>query len=820
MRAAFYDSHKHNDPDSIDMSWDEVCDMLLDVERTPCTMSTCKGKDCPHKYGQAWSPVDIDGTRKNEHVRAVTVAVFDLDHLDEDAMIDVAHRIEGYDYAIHSTHSHRAPTEYNVRLAMRLSRDVPAAQWRHVLKAAIQILRIPADPACKDLSRLYFLPTAPADAPVLAERGHGKALDVDSLLAVHVDNEPARTDGTRSPDEPRGSVTTNDDDIPADLDELRGRLRDVRRKKASSTKPEDAIRYELLGRILKPASLAQTGERDNMVNQAASLVAFSLPSGTPVEAAIEIMRPSIAMMEVAPEGIEHWIDRARYSYERSMQRRIDRDESKAAADERLQTALRGLTKPRVTPPARNDDPAEAGTPAPELASELGPDEPPTMTDLEWYETAKKDNTLIMRGDGTPKACGENAVVILDQAPSTRGTFRFNEVEKTIEVVGGPFAGIPIEVLDVAVTDWLQRYWQMSLGVGEVGSRIMRVARKNSYDPLRDYLESVTWDGVARAHTLCTTYFGAVRQDSQGNDITEHLERIGARWLVSAVARALDPGCQVDTVLVLEGKQGIRKTSAFRVLGGRFFCDTQIALGDKDSMALAGQSWIIELAELASLRRSETEAQKAFFTRRVDRYRPPYARTTVITPRRAVFVGTTNDDAYLIDSENRRYWPVKCERIDIDALERDRDQLWAEAVALYRAGERHWLTEDEQRIADAQTDERVSESTIEAKLLAWWYSLAPNPKADPAAKNARPPEVTTHDVAETALGMPFERITRGVQTEIGLALRKLGFRKQRKTVMNRLAYVYIPNTEMLTAAKTGKGKDYLRAIATSTTSKAG
>ena len=810
MKAAFYDNHKHNDPDSIDMSWDEIAEMLLDVERSPCTMATCKGKDCLHKFGQAWSPVDIEGSRKNEHVRAVTVAVFDLDHLNKETLFEVAQRIEGYDYIVHSTHSHRE-NEINVRVAMRLSREVPASQWRHVLKAAIQVLRLPADPACKDLSRLYFLPTAPTDAPVLAERGHGKALDVDSLLAVHVDHETTRTDP------PRPKETPSDGEEPTDLDDLRTRLRDVRRKKGASTKAEDAIRYELLGRILKPSALAAPGERDNNVNQAASLVAFSLPSGTPVEAAIEILRPSITLMETAPEGVEHWIGRVSYSYERSMQRRIESDATREDARERFRAALSNLGKPRINPPPHEGTTSEQ----PEAGVTPAPKEEPAITDAEWFDRAKKDNTLIMRGDGLPKACGENVVVILEQSPSTKGTIRFNEVEKTIEVMGGPFAGTPIEVLDTAVTDWLQRYWQITIGVSEVGARIMRVARKNAYDPLRDYLTGAVWDGVSRAHTLCTTYFGAFREDAQGNDITEHLERIGQRWLISAVARALEPGCQVDTVLVLEGKQGIRKTSAFRVLGGAWFSDTSIALGDKDSIMLVATTWIVELAELASLRKNETEAHRAFFTKRHDKCRLPYARTMTTAARRAVFVGTTNDENYLTDpTGNRRYWPVRCERIDLEALERDRDQLWAEAVVLYRAGERHWLTDDEQLTANEQTDERMVESTIESKLLSWWFSLAPNPKGDINMKHARPPEVTTHELAETALALPLERITRSVQMEIGAALRKLGFRKVRKTIMNRLAYVYAPSDEMLTAAKTGKGKDYLRMVATSTTTKAG
>jgi predicted P-loop ATPase len=800
MRLAFYKDHKDKQPACVDATWDELAQALLSVTLTEC--APCVGKDCPAKYGEAWSPVDISGTRANEHVQAVTVAVFDLDHLDDAMLLDVAQKIEGLEYVFHSTH-----TEHCYRLVMPLSRDARPDEWRTFLRAAVTAMELPiatpcatckaarakgkkpdpnacedrahcmrgVDPACKDLSRLYFLPTCPCTREPLAERGTGVALDVDAILSL--------AQGAVAPPVIDDVPPDVEEELSTDVPTLRARLADVRRHKASSTKPEERERYEILGRVLKGEPLAQPGARDNTVNQAAALVAFAVAARTPVEAAMELMRPSLSAMEVEPEGLGHWQDRAERSYRRAMERRIERDETADAANETLRHRLRNLSRAREPQHAaltiRKPDPEE--------------DEPAaTVEAVAQYDDGSWKELLIPRADGAPKVCGENVVVVLSQQPWVKGTFRFNEVTKEVEVHGGPFAGVAPEVLDIAVTDWLTRHFGIGLSVSEVGQRIMRVARMHSYDPLRDYLRGLEWDGTKRAHRFLTYYCDAKRTDALGNDITAHLERIGTRWLISAVARALRPGCQVDTVLVLEGAQGLRKTSALRVMGGDYFAETQLVLGDKDADMLAASSWIVELAELASLRRTETNAQKAWITKRTARIRLPYGRTLSTLPRRCVLAGSINPDegGYLVDrTGNRRYWPAECGPQlyhRLVELERDRDQLWAEAVVLLDADEPWWLTEAEQACADEQAEERLGESATEARVARWWFAQHPS---------KRPELLTSHEVAERALELPFDRITRGVQTEVGTALRRLGCTKARITVDGRLTWVYRPTREL-------------------------
>ena len=158
---------------------------------------------------------------------------------------------------------------------------------------------------------------------------------------------------------------------------------------------------------------------------------------------------------------------------------------------------------------------------------------------------------------------------------------------------------------------------------------------------------------------------------------------------------MDPGCQVDHVLILEGEQGLGKTSGFASLGGEWFSDSLPGdLHSKDAAMHLRGNWIIEMPELGQLSKSDVESTKSFLSRRHERFRPPYGRTEEHYPRQCVFGGTTNQRVYFKDETgNRRFWPVRVDRVDLASLQADRDQLWAEAVHAYRAKVPWHLTDD-------------------------------------------------------------------------------------------------------------------------------
>ncbi len=311
-----------------------------------------------------------------------------------------------------------------------------------------------------------------------------------------------------------------------------------------------------------------------------------------------------------------------------------------------------------------------------------------------------------------------------------------------------------------IANWLQEKYRVNLSRQQVFDQIEAIAAP--YDPLVSYLESLTWDGSNRLDSFLVRYFGC--EDSPATRLYSR------KWLIGLVARAMRPGCKMDSVLVLQGQQGYGKSTALKLLTDPWFSDSKVVIGDKDSLLSAGRFWCHEFAELASLKRADLETVKAFFTSTEDAYRPPYGRATVVRPRRCVYVATTNEDEFLNDMTGaRRFWVCRVIKpISFDLIKRDRGQIFAEAVLAYRKGESYWLASEEERLVqetDAQ-EYRIEEfSSVQDEITKWW-SLRPFDK--------RPEHMTVSIVARDVLGVPADRINRSVEIGAARALKELGF----------------------------------------------
>ena len=278
---------------------------------------------------------------------------------------------------------------------------------------------------------------------------------------------------------------------------------------------------------------------------------------------------------------------------------------------------------------------------------------------------------------------ENIVAILAQDSRWAGRIRLDEFSGRTCLDGRPIA----DADEGAVALWLSRAYSMVAGSALVGEGMRLVGRENATHPVREYLEALRWDGEPRLLGWLWAYLGA--------ELDPLVGAIGRAWAISAVARAFRPGCKVDTVLILQGGQGAGKSTAIKTLGGRWFSDTPIVVGNKDVYEQITGVWLYELAELDSFRRADWAQIKALITSPSDNVRRAYARNAADVPRQGVFVGTTNADDFLADSTgSRRFWPITTGAIDIAGLERDRDQLWAEAVAAYQAGDPWWLSREQ------------------------------------------------------------------------------------------------------------------------------
>ena len=243
------------------------------------------------------------------------------------------------------------------------------------------------------------------------------------------------------------------------------------------------------------------------------------------------------------------------------------------------------------------------------------------------------------------------------------------------------------------------------------------------------------------------------------------------WLISAVARVYAPGCKVDHMLVLEGPQGIGKSRALRILAGdEYFCDSMPDIHSKDASLQTFGAWVIEWAELDAMNRAEATAVKDFITRQFEELRLPYGKRTVKVPRQCVFAGTTNTDGYLKDETgNRRFWPVVCGKIDCNRLAEDRDQIWAEAVARYKGGER-WWPEGADLIADlaAEQSARVEVDPWQSEIDSYVVGRG----------SVRAEDILLH------LGIEKQNWDRIKRLRVGRCLRAAGFKVSRSRSMGR------------------------------------
>jgi hypothetical protein len=275
---------------------------------------------------------------------------------------------------------------------------------------------------------------------------------------------------------------------------------------------------------------------------------------------------------------------------------------------------------------------------------------------------------------------------------------------------GPRFAAPIEI----------RY-EFPVDFNLLARAITDVAREDCYDPILDYFESLKWDGVPRLSTWLYDYTGGLA--GAASDPVKMANVYGQKWCLSVVARAYRPGCKVDSLLVLQGTQNIGKSKLFLEIAPKgSYTEVAVDPSDKDLIKRASAFAIVEWPEAAGMGRREQESLKQYFSTQIDRIRLPYGRTDIEIPRRVVFGMTANGNDFLKDpTGSRRYWPVTTTAVDIGRLKSVIEQVWAEAVYVYKEDPVKqflwWLTPEEDKMREEAAIEYTQEDPYVEAVLA-------------------------------------------------------------------------------------------------------
>lgn len=418
---------------------------------------------------------------------------------------------------------------------------------------------------------------------------------------------------------------------------------------------------------------------------------------------------------------------------------------------------------------------------------------------------------MIRSDNGWKDCRENVYILLTEHPELQGLVGHDDfAHRTMKLRAPPWDSAPGEWLtsdDYLLGLWITENVRLTVRAeATLVAGVAMAANAKRYHPVLEYLDGLpAWDGIERLPFWLSECLG-VRE-------TTYSRMVGTWFVMGMVARVRRPGCQMDYMVVLEGAQGKRKSTALRILVGRddWFADTPIRIGDKDAMLSLAGKWLYEVGELDSFNRAEVTAVKQYVSSRVDRVREPFARRSTDRPRSGVFAGSTNQSEYFKDPTGaRRFWPVACDgEIDVEKLAQWRDQLFAEAQARLNSADpevsRYFPTREETEayLAPEQELREIVDPWFE-RIAGWLDST--QKFGDSMHEVCEVESFTAHDLLTKALGVPADRIdgARQMSTRVGIVMHKLGWEKRRDPKPPRLWRYWRPGCSRPAAASGSAG----------------
>lgn len=407
---------------------------------------------------------------------------------------------------------------------------------------------------------------------------------------------------------------------------------------------------------------------------------------------------------------------------------------------------------------------------------------------------------LLRREGGLKDCRENVFLLLTNHPTLKGLVGYDEFShRVMKLRPPPWDSEPGEWStndDYLLGYWLAQHERMSVKAeATLVAGVAMAAFAARFHPVLQYLDALPeWDGTPR--------LGHWLHECMGAEDSDYSRLVGTWFLMGMVRRVREPGCQMDYMVVFEGLQGKRKSTALRTLAVRdeWFADTPIRIGDKDALLSLAGIWLYEIGELDAFNKAEVTAVKQYLSSRIDRVREPFARRPTDRKRSGVFGGSTNQTEYFKDPTGaRRFWPVACDGdIDLDKLRSWRDQLFAEAQHRLRSADpeerRCWPTraEEDEYLVPQQERREIVDPWFE-KLATWLDSKAQFGDSVHEVREVK--SFTAFELLTRCLMVPQDRIDGGRQmaTRVGIAMHKLGWVKHRDSTGPRVWRYWRPGT---------------------------
>lgn len=698
------------------LEWEEFVERLRKARRTAETMAQYDAMNAASKGKAKDGPAFVGGLirggrRKKENIDTRSLITLDADFADDGFLFDCELVLGGTAYAVYSTHSHR-PHKQKYRLIVPGDRAMSPDEYAAVSrKLAEQIGMHYFDRTTFHVHRLMYLPSCSKDAEPVLEVYEGGPLNVDELLAEYDDWRDVMA-WPRHPEDKAGP-------------QLGG-------KKAQDPREK----FGTIGLFCRAFTIEEgIGEFLSDVYSEGSMPnRYTYAHGTSANGLEVYPDQDLAFSHqdsdpVADGRTYNIFDLVRVHKFGHLDDRVKEHTPDAKKPSHLAMEQWAIQRPEVKRLAAAEMQADFDGDSFDDGSGDGEDDP---EDDSWAEKLERHHK-----SGEPLPTAGNVELLLTHGP-WRGVLAYDAFGNT-EVVRRPLPWRDRERPGRSYEPWLgaddkrlQHWFAKAHGINSaktIQNAFTEVVHKHTFHPIRSYVESAVWDGVARAERIFITYLGA--------DDTHYVKQVTRKMLLAAIARLYQPGTKFDQMLVLVGPQGAGKSSILAKLGREWFSDSLRTFENKEAGEHLQSGWIFEIGELSAMKKTEVEEVKAFLSKTEDRYRVAFDRQVSEFPRKCVFFGTTNTREFLRDtSGNRRFWPVvvvpeRSERNHWDHLtDEEVRQIWAEVLCWFKAGETLMLDNEARAEAERQQAAHMESDPREGLIQEWLNEPVEDPQGRP------------------------------------------------------------------------------------------